>query len=469
MAGQHRDALWQGRFQEGPDSGAISFETSIFDDMRLAAEDIAGSQAHVRMLGKAGIIPQNEADSIVRTLHEIAAQIANGQIKIDPTAEDIHSFIEGALTDRLGDTGRKVHTGRSRNDQIALDERLYLRRAIPVLQSRMVTLISTLATIAEKHTGTLLSGYTHLQRAQPVTLAHHLCAWAWMLTRDHGRLSDAIARISLSPLGAGALAGSSLPLDRETAARDLGFAGITPNSLDTVADRDYCVEIASALALVMTHLSRFCEEIVLWATAEFNFLDLSEKWSTGSSIMPQKKNPDFAELIRGRAGRVYGDLVALLTMLKGLPLAYNRDMQEDKASLFDAYDTVFSCLEVFTAMIATARWNVDRMAESCGGGFSNATDVAEYLARKGLPFRTAHAVSAGIVRECIEKKCAIEDLTLEDLRRHSPLVQGDIYSLIAPLACVEARNLPGGPAPDQTHRQIQALRDFCAATGHVEK
>jgi argininosuccinate lyase len=377
---------------------------------------------------------------------------------VDTNAEDIHSFIEAVLTDRLGDVGRKVHTGRSRNDQIALDERLYLRRAIPELQGRISGLIKTLAGIAEQHTKTLMPGYTHMQRAQPVTLAHHLLAWAWMLVRDHGRFTDALKRLDASPLGAGALAGSSLPLDRQAVARDLGFAGVTPNSLDTVSDRDYCVEITSSLALVMTHLSRFCEEVVLWSSAEFGFVDLPEKWSTGSSIMPQKKNPDFAELIRGRTGAVYGDLVALLTMLKGLPLSYNRDMQEDKASLFHAYDTVFSCLEVFTAMISGAAWNVERMAASCQGGFANATDVAEYLVKKGLPFRSAHGVSAGIVRECIEKKCGIADLSLEGLRRHSPLFESDVYSLITAEACVAARNLIGGPAPSQVREQIKALQ-----------
>jgi argininosuccinate lyase len=455
------DALWQGRFEDSPSADAIQFETSIFVDSRLALDDIAGSKAHAKMLGKQGIISADEAATISGELENIERELAAGTLAIDSGAEDIHSFIEGVLTDRTGDTGRKLHTGRSRNDQIALDERLYLRRAIPDLQRRVRSLIETLAGIAEQHTETLLSGYTHLQKAQPVTLAHHLCAWAWALVRDDSRLSDALKRINLSPLGAGALAGSSLALDRAAVADLLGFGGVTPNSLDTVADRDYCIELASHLALLMAHLSRFCEEVIIWSTEEFKFIELSEKWSTGSSIMPQKKNPDFAELIRGRTGKVYGDLVALLTMLKGLPLSYNRDMQEDKASLFDAYDTVYESLGVFTAMIASAKWNTERMAASCTGGYANATDVAEYLVKKGLPFRTAHTVSACIVRFCIDKKCNIEDLTLSRLQEaagvYSSLIAADIYECITPAACVAARDIPGGPAPERVREQIRAL------------
>lgn len=355
----------------------------------------------------------------------------------------------------------KVHTGRSRNDQIALDERLYLRHAIPELQRRIKTLVSVLVDIAEKHTDSLLSGYTHMQRAQPVTLAHHLCAWCWMLVRDNSRLADALERINLSPLGAGALAGSTLPLNREDVARNLGFAGVTQNSLDTVADRDYCIEFVAAFSLLQAHLSRFCEEVVIWSTEEFKFIELSEKWSTGSSIMPQKKNPDFAELIRGRTGRVYGDLVALLTMIKGLPLSYNRDMQEDKGNLFDAYDTVCSCVEVFTAMIGSAEWNTIRMEASCTGGHANATDVADYLVRKGMPFRTAHGVAAKAVRLCIERGCNLEELSLEDFASCSALIQKDIYEFLAPRDCVEGRNITGGPAPSQVKQQIDSLRKWC--------
>ncbi len=461
MEGGNHAALWHGRFEEGPDAQAVEFETSIYVDQRMAQDDIAGSKAHVAMLGASGIIPQTEADQIIQALEGISQDLKSGALTIDYSAEDIHSFIEGVLTDRIGEAGKKVHTGRSRNDQIALDERLYLRHAIPTLQGKIQTLVSVLVDIADEHKESLLSGYTHLQRAQPVTLAHHLCAWCWMLQRDYQRLEDALSRIQLSPLGAGALAGSSLPLNRELVAQKLGFSGVTPNSLDTVADRDYCIEFTAAFSLLMTHLSRFCEEVIIWSTEEFKFIDLSEKWSTGSSIMPQKKNPDFAELIRGRTGRVYGNLIALLTMVKGLPLSYNRDMQEDKESLFDAYDTVSSCLEVFTKMIGTARWNTQRMAASCTGGHANATDVAEYLVRKGMPFRTAHGVAAKAVRMCIDRGCNIEDLPLADLQSCSNLIEGDIFSLITPQACMEARKVTGGPAPEAVTVQIQSLRQWC--------
>ena len=460
MEGGNHAALWHGRFEEGPDAQAVEFETSIYVDQRMAQDDIAGSKAHVAMLGASGIIPQIEADQIIQALDGISKDLESGALAIDYSAEDIHSFIEGVLTDRIGEAGKKVHTGRSRNDQIALDERLYLRHAIPTLQGKIQTLVSVLVDIADEHKESLLSGYTHLQRAQPVTLAHHLCAWCWMLQRDYQRLEDALSRIQLSPLGAGALAGSSLPLNRELVAQKLGFSGVTPNSLDTVADRDYCIEFTAAFSLLMSHLSRFCEEVIIWSTEEFKFIDLSERWSTGSSIMPQKKNPDFAELIRGRTGRVYGNLIALLTMVKGLPLSYNRDMQEDKESLFDAYDTVSSCLEVFTKMIGTARWNTQRMAASCTGGHANATDVAEYLVRKGMPFRTAHGVAAKAVRMCIDRGCNIEDLPLADLQSCSKLIEGDIFSLITPQACMEARKVTGGPAPEAVAVQIQSLRQW---------
>jgi len=458
---EKKSPLWHGRFAEGPDAAAVAFETSINVDSRMAFDDVKGSIAHAGMLGMTGIIPADESAAIVAELKKIAAELESGTLEIDPGAEDIHSFIEGVLTDRLGDTGRKVHTGRSRNDQIALDERLYLKRSMAALLSSIIGLLEILTAIAGKHTHTLMSGYTHLQRAQPVTLAHHLCAWCWMLVRDHERLSGATGRLDFMPLGAGALAGSGLPLDREAVAAELGFSRLTHNSLDTVADRDYCLEIAADLSILMTHLSRFCEEIVIWSTEEFKFIDLSEKWSTGSSIMPQKKNPDFAELIRGRTGRVYGDLVALLTMMKGLPLSYNRDMQEDKSSLFDAYDTAFSCLEIFGHMIGTARWNVDRMAASCTGGHANATDLADYLVRKGMPFRTAHAVAAGVVRECIDGNISdMVQLPFERFVSHSKLIGKDIYEKLAPAACVEARNLPGGPNPSRVAEQLSALADF---------
>ncbi len=465
MEGGNHAALWHGRFKEGPDAQAVAFETSIHVDERMALDDIRGSKAHAAMLAETGIIPREEADSIISALDGIADDLESGRLTVDYNAEDIHSFVEGVLTDRVGEAGKKIHTGRSRNDQIALDERLYLRRVVPELQNRIVVLISVLIDIAAGHTETLLSGYTHMQRAQPVTLAHHLCAWCWMLRRDYRRLDDALSRINESPLGAGALAGSALPLNRQSVATALGFDGVTPNSLDTVADRDYCIELTAAFSLLMAHLSRFCEEVVIWSTEEFKFIELSEKWSTGSSIMPQKKNPDFAELIRGRTGKVYGDLIALLTMVKGLPLSYNRDMQEDKASLFDAYDTVYSCVEIFTRMIGTASWNTTRMAVSCTGGYANATDVADYLVRRGMPFRTAHGVAAKIVRLCIERHCNIEDLPLEMLQQFSPLIEADIFDRITPEACVRGRSVTGGPAPEQVALQIAALREFCTSAG----
>ena len=457
-------ALWHGRFEEGPDAAAVAFETSINVDERMALDDIKGSRAHAKMLGHTGIISKEEADAIISGLDSIEDDLTSGALKIDYSAEDIHSFVEATLTDRIGEPGKKVHTGRSRNDQIALDERLYLCRYIPDLQNRLLTLIDALTQIAEKHTKDIMPGYTHMQHAQPVTLAHHLCAWSWMLTRDWNRLEDSLKRIKISPIGSGALAGSGLPLDRKYEASLLGFDQITMNSLDSVSDRDYCIEVASALSIIQMHLSRFCEEVVLWSTTEFAFIDLSEKWSTGSSIMPQKKNPDFAELIRGRTGRVYGDQFALLTMMKGLPLAYDRDMQEDKQSLFDACDVVLSCVQVFTYMISSARWNLKSMNDACQDGFLNATDVADYLVRKGLPFRTAHGVSAHSVRLAIEKNCRLEDLSLEDFKQCSPLIEKDIFDIIPPNACVNARKTDGGPAEEKVKEQISALKEFVKQT-----
>ena len=417
MTKDNHAALWHGRFAEGPDAAAVEFETSIHVDERMALDDIHGSMAHAAMLSRQGIISAEENKAIQDGLDSIEKDLSSGKLAIDYSAEDIHSFVEATLTDRIGEPGRKLHTGRSRNDQIALDERLYLRRVIPELQKQLASLIKTLAGIAKNHTESLLTGYTHMQHAQPGTLAQHLCSWAWMLTRDYNRLSDSLKRVSLSPLGSGALAGSGLPLNREMVAETLGFDGVTQNSLDSVADRDYCIEFTSDFAILQMHLSRMSEEVVYWATTEFGFIDLSEKWSTGSSIMPQKKNPDFAELIRGRTGKVYGDLMNLLTMMKGLPMSYDRDMQEDKAPLFEALDTVQGNIIVFEAMIASAKWNLPKMAASCDGGFANATDVADYLVRKGMPFRTAHGVAAQCVRLAIDTgRSAIEELTLAEIK-----------------------------------------------------
>ena len=459
-------ALWHGRFKEGPDADAVKFETSINDDMRMAFVDILGSQAHAKMLCKQGLISEEEKNQIVEGLESIKNDLATGKdatgksFTVDLSAEDIHSFIEATLTDRIGEAGKKVHTGRSRNDQIALDEKLYLRHQIKKLGSEILNLISVLTKIASENKDTLIPGFTHMQHAQPVTLAHHVCAWAWMFSRDFTRLRDAASRADLSPIGSCALAGSGLPLDRAYEAELLGFGGVTDNSLDSVSDRDYYLEVASDFSILQMHLSRACEEIVLWSTTEFSFVELSEKWSTGSSIMPQKKNPDFAELIRGKTGRVYGDMIALFTMMKGLPLAYDRDMQEDKSSFFEAYDTVISSVRIFTEMVRTAEWNKSVMADGCDGGYLNATDIADYLVRKGMPFRTAHGVSAGLVRIAIEKNCRLEELDFAEYEAASPLFEKDIFELITPAKCVEIRKTIGGPAPSEVQKQIEKLTAF---------
>ncbi|MDR2495281.1 MAG: argininosuccinate lyase, partial [Spirochaetaceae bacterium] len=438
--------LWEGRLAEKPDREALEFQSSIAVDRRLAAQDIAGSRAHVAMLGKQGIIPHDTVAALDTELARIGEELERGALVIDGSgAEDIHSFIEGVLTRRLGDAGRAVHAGRSRNDQVALDVRLYLREAGADLGSEISRTITALLDRAEEHTETVMPGYTHLQRAQPVTLGYHLTAWCAALKRDGARLSDALGRLDLCPLGAGALAGTGLPLDRTETAAALGFHGPTLNAMDSVADRDFALELASVAAIALTHLSRFCEDVVLWASAEFGFIDLAERWSTGSSIMPQKKNPDFAELIRGKAARTTGNLVTLLTLLKGLPYAYNKDLQEDKEALFDSLDTLKACLRMFRGMMASASFNTERMEAACTGGFLEATDAAEYLVRKGLPFRTAHEVTARVVRDCIEAgERSIRERSLEKLRERSALFDRDLYAALAPAACVQARALPGG-------------------------
>ena len=459
-------ALWHGRFLEGPDAAAVSFETSIKDDLRMAMVDIEGSINHAKMLYKQNLISNEDELKIIEGLESIKRDLIKGktsdgkEFKIDLSAEDIHSFIEATLTDRVGEPGKKVHTGRSRNDQIALDEKLYLRHQVSVLKKELNNAVSVLIEIAKNQKNTLIPGFTHMQHAQPVTLAHHLCAWAWMFYRDYNRICDSECRIDFSPIGACALAGSGLPLDREYEAEINGFSNVTLNSLDTVSDRDYYLEVISDLSIIQMHLSRMCEEIVYWATTEFGFIDLSEKWSTGSSIMPQKKNPDFAELIRGKTGRVYGDMIALFTMMKGLPLSYDRDMQEDKSSFFEAYDTVVSSLRIFSEMVRTAKWNEKKMSESCEGGFLNATDVADYLVRKGMPFRTAHGVSAKLVRSAIENNCKLEELDFSEYKKASQLFENDIFDLITSKKCVEIRNITGGPASEQVQKQIDVLEKF---------
>jgi argininosuccinate lyase len=451
--------LWAGRLAEKPEGEAFAFQSSIAVDRRLARDDITGSRAHVAMLGARGIIPAETAEALDAELARIAAELEAGTLEIDPGAEDIHSFIEGVLTSRLGDPGRAVHAGRSRNDQVALDTRLYLRRTLPELRAELARTVFVLLDRAEEHAASVMPGYTHLQRAQPVTLGHWLCAWACALSRDWERLGDALGRLDECPLGSGALAGSTLPLDREAVAKALGFRRPSLNSMDSVADRDFALEIAAACAIIQTHLSRFCEDMVIWAGEESGFLDLGEAWSTGSSIMPQKKNPDFAELIRGKAGRSAGNLVTLLTLLKGLPYAYDKDLQEDKEALFDSLDTARNCLRIFRGMMAAARFNTGRMEAACDGGFLEATDAAEYLVRKGLPFRRAHETVALIVRDCIALgRRGIAGRSLEELRKYSPLFDEDLYASLAPRAAVGARDLPGGPAPRELKRQIGFLR-----------
>ena len=451
--------LWAGRLAEQPEAGAFAFQASIAVDKRLAFDDIAGSKAHTAMLGRQGIIPKELAAKIGRELGRIADEIRSGKLVIDEGSEDIHSFIEGILTERLGDAGRMVHAGRSRNDQVALDFRLYLKRTVPELRAELAETITALLDIAEAHAASIMPGYTHLQRAQPVTLGHHLTAWCAALERDFSRFADALARLDECPLGAGALAGSGLPLDRASVALALGFSRPTLNSMDSVADRDFALELASACAITMTHLSRFCEDVVIWASEEFKFVELAEAWSTGSSIMPQKKNPDFAELIRGKAARVTGNLVTLLALLKGLPYAYDKDLQEDKESLFDSLDTLRSCLLMFRGMMQSAGFNLKRMKAACSGGFLEATDAAEYLVRKGLPFRTAHEAAALVVRDCVEAgQKHIGGRSLAELKTRSKLFEEDIYRALTPAACVKARGLPGGPAPKEVRRQIRALR-----------
>jgi len=451
--------LWSGRLEEKPEAEAFAFESSISVDSRLAQEDITGSRAHVAMLAAQGIIPADAARAINRELERISRELAEGSLAISQDVEDIHSFIEGVLTEQLGDMGRMVHAGRSRNDQVAVDLRLYLKRVVPEVAEEIRHTCQTLLDLAEQHRETLMPGYTHLQRAQPVSLAHHLVAWTAGLQRDRQRFLDALSRLDECPLGSGALATTTLNLDREATARSLGFQRPTINSMDSVADRDFALELAGACAILATHLSRFCEDIIIWATEEFGVSDLAEQWSTGSSIMPQKKNPDFAELIRGKAGRQIGNLVSLLTLLKGLPYAYDRDLQEDKEALFDALDTARATLRMFRPMMATARFRKDRMEAACVGGFLEATDVAEYLVRKGLPFRKAHEVAAQVVRDCgAAGQRSIAERTLEELRSRCDLFDADLYEVIRPITALRNRGRSGGPAPEAVQAQIVELR-----------
>ena len=452
--------LWGGRFAGETDQAAGDFHSSIRFDQRLYREDITGSLAHARMLAAQGIISQGEAERIVGGLEELLAEIEAGQISFDIEAEDIHMNVEQLLTAKIGEAGKKLHTARSRNDQVALDLRLYLRGQCGEISSLLRALITGLLDLAEQHTQTLMPGYTHLQKAQPITFAHHLLAYGEMFRRDTGRFSDAKARMNESPLGSGALAGTGFPIDREMTARELGFDRPTLNSLDGVSDRDFALEFLFAAAMAMMHLSRFCEEIILWSSYEFGVITLADAYSTGSSIMPQKKNPDMAELIRGKTGRVYGDLLALLTVMKGLPLAYNKDMQEDKEAVFDAADTLGACLKVFTPMLATMTVRKERMAADLRQGFLNATDAADYLAERGLPFREAHRVSGRLVRLAEQRGCTLEELSLADFQAESPLFAADIFTAISLENALAKRKSQGGPAPEAAAVAIAQLRQW---------
>ena len=438
--------LWGGRFSKQTDKSVDDFNSSIRFDARMYAQDIAGSIAHAKMLGKQGIIPKEDSELIIKTLGEIKEDIENGKVEFEIDAEDIHMNIETILISRIGDAGKKLHTGRSRNDQVALDVRMYLRHETDEISAMLKELRGILLGIAERNIDTIMPGYTHLQKAQPITLAHHIMAYYEMFRRDGERLNDCRGRINVMPLGSGALAGTTYPLDREFVAEQLGFDGVTRNSLDGVSDRDFVCELAFDLSMIMTHLSRFSEEIILWSSNEFGFIELDDAYSTGSSIMPQKKNPDVAELVRGKSGRVHGSLMGLLTMMKGLPLAYNKDMQEDKEQIFDAVDTVKMCLPVFGRMLDTMTVRRDRMLNGAKGGFTNATDVADYLVKHGLPFRDAHSVVGRMVAYCIENDIVIDALSMEEMKTFSPLIEDDIYDAISLETCVNQRKLIGGPA-----------------------
>jgi len=450
--------LWGGRFSGQTNEQAGSFHSSITFDSRLYRQDIQGSIAHAQMLGKQGIIPKQDAEAIVKSLEGILADIESGALKIDMNAEDIHSFVETELVSRVGDPGKRLHTGRSRNDQVALDMRMYVKEEIDATAALLGQLLDALLATAKKHTASIMPGYTHLQKAQPVTLAHHLLAYVQMFNRDRARLKDCRERTDEMPLGSGALASTAYPLDREFVREKLGFAKITANSMDAVSDRDFCAEFVFCLSLVMTHLSRFCEELVLWSTDNFGFIEISDAYATGSSIMPQKKNPDMAELIRGKTGRVYGGLTCILTVMKGLPLSYNKDMQEDKEAVFDAVDTVKACLTIFRGMFETITFNTEKMYENALGGYTNATDAADWLVKKGLPFREAHEITGRLVLYAINKKARLDELTLDELKSISPMFDETLYKAISVEACVNARDLPGGPAEKAV---LKAIKQNC--------
>ena len=452
--------LWKGRFKKELSKTTNDFNSSIPFDSRMYREDIEGSIAHATMLGKCGIIEMSQAEHIIDGLNSILKDIENGSLKIDMEAEDIHTFVEGELTKRIGDDGKRLHTSRSRNDQVALDNKLYLRKELKNIKTQLEKLLGVISKKAEQYSETVMPGYTHLQRAQPITLGHHLLAYAEMLLRDIGRLDDCYKRMNEMPLGSCALAGTTYPIDRSVTKELLGFDSITNNSLDGVSDRDYCIEFSSALSIIMVHLSRFSEEIIMWCSWEFKFIELDDAFSTGSSIMPQKKNPDIAELVRGKSGRVFGDTMTLLTVMKGIALAYNKDMQEDKEAIFDAVDTVKMCLTAFTPMLDTMKVIPENMRKAAAGGFINATDVADWLTKNGVPFRDAYKATGELVARCIELGTDLESLPLDEYKKVCDVFNEDVYNAISLEYCVSQRTAFGGPAPENVKAQAKRISDI---------
>ncbi len=452
--------LWGGRFTKETDQLVYNFNASISFDQKFYKEDMEGSMAHVKMLAAVGILTEEEKDQILEGLQGILADVESGKLEITSEYEDIHSFVEANLIDRIGDAGKKLHTGRSRNDQVALDMKLYTRKEIENLKGLVKELLLVLHQLMKEHIDTFMPGFTHLQKAQPITLAHHFGAYMEMFKRDYSRLCDIYDRMNYCPLGSGALAGTTYPLDREMTAQLLGFAGPTLNSMDSVSDRDYVIELLSAMSTIMMHLSRFSEEIIIWNSNEYRFVELDDAYSTGSSIMPQKKNPDIAELVRGKTGRVYGALMQMLTTMKGIPLAYNKDMQEDKEFTFDAIDTVKGCLALFTGMIRTMTVNKNVMEQSAKKGFTNATDAADYLVGKGVPFRDAHGIVGQLVLYCIEKNISLDDMTLEEYQKISPVFEEDIYEAISLETCVEKRETIGAPSRSSMEQVIAINEEY---------
>lgn len=458
--------MWAGRFQKETDAVVNDFNSSVMFDCRMYAEDIQGSIAHATMLGRQGIIPQDDVQKIIESLQGILADIEAGKIHFSPELyEDIHMANEQLLTERIGDAGKRLHTARSRNDQVALDMRLYVRREIKEIRALVLDFMHALCEVAAKHTETVMPGYTHLQRAQPITFAHHLMAYANMLKRDVRRLDDCLSGMDALPLGSGALAGTTYPINRAFVAEQLGFSAVMDNSLDGVSDRDYCIELCADLSILMMHLSRLSEEVIAWCSWEFKFIELDDAYSTGSSIMPQKKNPDICELIRGKTGRVYGALTTLLTFMKAIPLAYNKDMQEDKEATFDAIDTVKNCLRVIAPMFRTMTVLTENMKNAAKRGFINATDCADYLTKKGMPFRDAYKATGTLVHYCIEHNKTLDTLSLDEYKAVTPMFEDDVYHAIDLSTCVRERRSLGGPAPDEVARQLKVIEDFLASQG----